>query len=136
MKSGTNCCIRVYWLDSKERTSSWVVHSLDGTWENEYHHYKVDYGNKKIYCDGVEVTGTMETGTNPAQIKFGFGKLGNVLNIQDWYFRQCKISSSDGTLKKWYVPIVENGKAGVVDIMSGTKTMTTITNMAGDTFEQ
>ena len=78
----------------------------------------------------------MTTGTNSAQNKFGFGKLGNVINRQDWYFRQCKISSSDGTLKKWYVPIVENGKAGVVDIMSGTKTITSITNMAGDTFEQ
>ena len=78
----------------------------------------------------------MTTGTNSAQIKFGFGKLGNVINSQDWYFRQCKISSSDGTLKKWYVPIVENGKAGIVDIMSGTKTITVYTNMAGDTFEQ
>ena len=34
------------------------------------------------------------------------------------------------------MPIVENGKAGVVDIVSGTKTITVITNMAGDTFEQ
>lgn len=70
------------------------------------------------------------------QNRFGFGKLGNVINSQDWYFRQCKISLPDGTLKKWYVPIVENGKAGVVDIMSGTKNITTYTTMAGDTFEQ
>lgn len=134
-KSDTNCCIRVYWLDN-DRSVTWVVHSLDGTWENEYHHYKIDYGNKKIYCDGVEVTGTMTTGTNSAQNRFGFGRVGVLANSQTWDFMQCKITSSDGTLKKWYVPIVENGKAGVVDIMSGTKTITTYTNMAGDTFEQ
>lgn len=134
-KSGTNCCIRVYWFDNY-RSVTWVVHSLDGTWENEYHHYKIDYGNKKIYCDGVEVTGTMTTGTNTAQNRFGFGKVSTLSNAQAWDFRQCKISSSDGNLKKWYVPIVENGKAGVVDIMSGTKTITAYTTMAGDTFEQ
>lgn len=39
-------------------------------------------------------------------------------------------------MKKWYVPIVENGKAGIVDIVSGTKKITSYTNMAGDTFEQ
>ena len=78
----------------------------------------------------------MSTGTNSAQNRFGFGRFRSVINSQDWYFRQCKLTSSDGTLKKWYVPIVENGKAGVVDIMSGTKTITDYTTMAGDTFEQ
>lgn len=134
-KSGTDCCIKVYWLDN-DRSINWVVHSLDGAWEKEYHHYKVDYGNKKIYCDGVEVTGTITTGSNGSQNRFGFGKVSTLTNAQAWDFRQCKITSSDGTLKKWYVPIVENGKAGIVDIMSGTKTITTYTTMSGDIFEQ
>lgn len=134
-KINTNCCIRVYWLDS-DRSVSWVVHGLDGTWENEYHKFKVDFGSKKIYCDGIEVTGTMTTGTNAAPNRFGFGKTSIQANSQPFDLRQCKLMSSDGTIKRWYVPIVENGKAGVVDVISGIKTMTTYTTMAGDIFEQ